>query len=72
MNTSTVIADIRTDSGVISIDARAHHCGYCEHVDDDGYCEIFEEDLEPEKEIDGYHLDWQRCGQCIASQVAAS
>jgi len=73
MNAATVIADIQTTTGIVTIDTRKRHCGNCEYCDNaGGYCDIFDEDLESEKERDGHHLDWQRCGQCIVSQAAAS
>ena len=65
----TVIADIRADDGIVTIDTRRHHCGNCEYCDNtDGYCGVFDEYLEPEKEPDGHHLDWRRCVQCITAE----
>ena len=69
MNTATVIADIRTTAGTITIDTRKHHCGNCEYCDNaDGYCKVFDEYLESERETDGHHLDWRRCGQCVVAE----
>jgi len=70
MNAATVIADIQTTTGVVTIDAHTCHCGNCEYCDNrDGYCKVFDEYLEPEKETDGHHLDWQRCEQCVTAEL---
>ena len=70
MNTATVIADIQTPDGVISIDTRMNHCGNCEHRYR-GFCNVFGDDLAPETRGDGLRLDWRRCADCLAAQVAA-
>jgi len=79
MNIATVIADIETPDGTITIDTRRHHCGNCEYrkpeatvyPHGDQYCGVFLEDLEPERDIDGHVLEWRRRAECLAAQVAA-
>jgi len=69
--TKTLVADLTTPKGIVTIDARRAHCGHCEHCDRDGYCELFGRELEAEiREEDGHFLDRRRCGECLSAQVS--